>query len=300
MKKVIIYGILGASIVAGIAISAVLGTLAGGTNALMAKSNYVGYVDAGTDENVWNTDEIKFSSNDENNNLYTGSNTLTEFISAIKDDIDTLTVKSGDPTEYFIGNYLSDTVVNDTVLTKCDEQSEFDLIIAQETETVENPVSTYKIIAVGKDELYEAYIKCKDGSSLTVDEIVKAFTENSAYSVADFNTDLNFLYSRYKVSEYSRKEYSNTQFDDKGVTIRILSPYSKLCSLKADGGNIYLMTNSGIVAVISKEDYSSELFNKSVEFDCGYTAYLNEGCKELSWINNMIIEEIEKDGEFIS
>lgn len=300
MKKVIIYGILGASIVAGIAISAVLGTLAGGTNALMAKSNYVGYVDAGTDESAWNTGEIKFSSNDENNNWYTGSNTLSQFINAIKDNIDTLDIKSGDPTEYFIGNYLSDTVVKDTVLTKCDEQSEFDLIIAQEIETVENSASAYKIIAVGNDELYEAYIKCKDGSSLTVDEIVKAFTENSAYSVADFNTSINFLYARYEVSEYSRKEYSNTQFEDKGVTIRILSPYSKLCSLKADGGNIYLMTNSGIVAVISKEDYSSELFNKSVEFDCGYTAYLNEGCKELSWINNMLIEEIEKDGEFIS
>ena len=300
MKKVIIYGILGASIVAGIAISAVLGTLAGGTNALMAKSNYVGYVDAGTDDGAWNTGEIKFSSNDENNNWHIGSDTLSQFINAIMDDIDTLTVKSGDSTEYFIANYLSDTVVKDTVLTKCNEQSEFDLVIAQEIEAVENQHGAYKIIAVGNDELYEAYIKCKDGSSLTVDEIVKAFTENSAYSVADFNTGLNFLYARYKVPEYSRKEYSNTQFEDKGITIRILSPYSKLCSLKADGENIYLMTNSGIVAVISKEDYSSELFNKSVEFDCGYTAYVSEGCKESSWINNMLIEEIEKDGEFIS
>lgn len=300
MKKVIIYGILGALIVAGIALSAVLGTLAGGTNALMTKRNYVGYVDACADESAWNTDEIKFISNDESNNWYTGSNTLNHFISAIKNDIDTLTVKSGDQTEYFIGNYLSDAVVEDTVLTKCDKQSEFDLIIAQEIEAVENQRSDYKIIAVGNDELYEAYIKCKDGYSLTVNEIVKAFTENSAYNVADFSASINFLYARYKVSEYSRKEYSNTQFEDKGITIRILSPYSKLCSLKADGGNIYLMTNSGIVAVVSKEDYSSELFNKSIEFDCGYTAYLNEGCKELSWINNMLIEEIEKDGEFIS
>lgn len=300
MKKVIIYGILGALIVAGIALSAVLGTLAGGTNALMAKRNYVGYVDSSTNDSAWNTDEIKFSSNDESNNWYTGSDTISQFINAIKDDIDTLTVKSGDTTEYFIGNYLSDAVVNDTVLAKCDEQSEFDLIIAQEIDAVEDSDSDYKIIAVGKDELYEAYIKCKEGSSLTVDEIAEAFTENSGYNIAEFCTDIDFLYARYKVSEYSRKEYSYTQFKDEGITIRILSPYSKLCSLKADGGNIYLMTNSGIVAVISKEDYSSELFNKSVEFDCGYTAYLNEGCKELSWINNMLIEEIEKDGEFIS
>lgn len=300
MKKVIIYGILGAFIVAGIAASAVLGTLAGGTNALVAKSNYVGYVDAGTDEGMWNTVEIKFSSKDESDSWNTGSNTMNQFIAAIKDDVDTLTVKSGDPTEYFMGNYLSDTVVSDAVLTKYDEQSEFDLIVAQEIKADENSCSAYKIIAVGKDELYEAYIKCKDNSSLAVDEVIKAFTEKSGYNITDFCTDINFLYARYKVAEYSRKEYRYTHFEDEGVTIRILSPYYKMCSLKVDGGNIYLMTNSGIVAVISKKDYSSDLFNKSVAFDCGYTAYLNEDCKELSWINNMLIEEIEKDGEFIS
>ncbi len=300
MKKVIIYGILGTFIIAGIAMSAILGTLAGGTSTLMANSSYVGYTDISTDDTVWNTNEIKFSSTCENDNWYTGSNTLSIFTRAIKADMATLTIKSGNPTDYFTGNYLSDAVVNDAVLSKSDEQSEFDLIVAQEISTDENENSTYKVIAVGKEVLYEAYIKCKDNSNLTLDEIVKTFTENFTYNIIDFDTDLNFLYARYKVADYSRKEYTYTQFEDEGFTVRILSPYYKMCSLKVDDGNIYLMTNSGIVAIISKEDCSSGLFSKSVKFDCGYTVYLNEGCKELNWLNNMIIEEIEKDGWFIS
>lgn len=300
MKKVIIYGILGTFVIAGIAMSAILGTLAGGTSTLMTNSSYVGYTDTSTDDNAWNTHEIKFSSNDEHDNWYTGSNTLSEFIAAIKEDVDTLTVKSGNPTDYFIGNYLSDDVVNDAEISRSDEQSDFDLIVAQEISTDESTSSTYKVIAVGKEVLYEAYIKCKDNSSLTLDRIVKTFTENFDYNIIDFDTDLNFLYARYKVADYSRKEYTYTQFEDEGITVRILSPYYKMCSLKVDDGNIYLMTNSGIVAVISKEDCSSGLFSKSVKFDCGYTVYLNESCKELNWLNNMIIEEIEKDGGFIS
>lgn len=298
MKKVIIYGILGTFIIAGIAMSAILGTLAGGTSILMANSSYVGYSGNSTDENIWNTHEIKFDNSSES--WYTGSNELSESIKTIRDRIDTLTVRSGYPTEYFTGNYLSDDTANDALLSKSGEQSEFDLIVAQEIKADENSESTYKIIAIGKEVIYEACIKCKDNSSLTVDEIIKAFTENFNYNIIDFDTNLNFLYARYKVADYSRREYTYTQFEDKGVTVRILSPYYKMCSLKVDDGNIYLMTNSGIVAVISKVDCSSGLFSKSVKFDCGYTVYLNESCKELNWLNNMIIEEIEKDGEFIS